>query len=369
MSATHRLTVALGDRAYDILIGPRLIADAGAILKERLAPTRVVTVVDETVAGLHLAALQAGLDAAGVGHRTVTLPPGEATKDLAHYGRLTDAILDFGIDRRTTLLALGGGVIGDLTGFAAATLLRGLDFVQIPTTLLAQVDSSVGGKTAIDTRQGKNLIGAFHQPRLVLADTACLATLPVREWRAGYAELVKIALIKDPGFFDHLERIGPTLMQDRDALSDAIRIACRMKAETVAADEKETGERALLNLGHTFGHALEVELGYGGELLHGEAVSIGIVLAFELSVALGLCPAEDAARARRHLASMGLPVDIPRSNCGWTAERLLAHMRKDKKVTDGRITFILTRGIGKAFIATEIAPAAVSDLLERRLAA
>ncbi|MBV8651118.1 MAG: 3-dehydroquinate synthase, partial [Alphaproteobacteria bacterium] len=265
----------------------------------------------------------------------------------------------------------GGGVVGDVTGFAAATLLRGIDFVQIPTTLLAQVDSSVGGKTGINTRTGKNLIGAFYQPRLVLADTSVLSSLPRRELLAGYAEIVKYGLIRDAAFFAWLEAQGAALLAgDAAAMRHAVVESCRAKAAVVAADERETGERALLNFGHTFGHALEAETGFGAALLHGEAVAIGMILAFDLSVRLGFCPPTDATRARNHLARAKLPTEIPRPNGrAFTADALIGHMRKDKKVSGGRITLILARGIGEAFVTSEVPESEIGAFLTERIAA
>jgi 3-dehydroquinate synthase len=367
-STTERVGVALGTRSYQILVGPGLLDEAASHMLPVLAQRRVVVITDATVARLHLERLTASLDRAGVAHDQVALPPGEGTKDFAHLQQLTDALLDRRIERRTMLVALGGGVIGDLTGVAAALVLRGIDFVQIPTTLLAQVDSSVGGKTGINTRHGKNLIGAFHQPRLVLADTSVLDTLPRRELLAGYAEVVKYGLLGDAPFFDWLEANGSAVL-DRDGPErrHAVAHSCRMKARIVASDERETGDRALLNLGHTFGHAFESELGYGPEMLHGEAVAIGMIMAFDLSVRLGLCPPEDAARARRHLARIGLPTGIAGRN--WPPERLVDHMGRDKKVVDGRLTFILARGIGKAFISREVATDDVKAVLTAALAA
>jgi 3-dehydroquinate synthase len=298
--AGERIRVDLGDRSYDIDVGHGLLAGAGARIRPLLAQPRVVVVTDERVANLYLEELTASLAAAGIVHAAVVLPPGEATKDFPHLADLCDQVLALGIERRTTLLALGGGVIGDITGFAAAILLRGLDFVQVPTTLLAQVDSSVGGKTGINTKAGKNLVGAFHQPKLVLADTATLTTLDDRQLRAGYAEVVKYGLLGDAPFFDWLEEYGDAVLRrEPAALQRAVAVSCRAKAAVVAADEREGGIRALLNLGHTFGHALEAETGFGAVLLHGEAVAVGMVLAFELSSRLGLAAAEDAARVRR----------------------------------------------------------------------
>src|SRR5262249_51868907 len=263
--------------------------------------------------------------------------PGEGTKDLAHFGRLVDDVLACGIERGTMLVALGGGVVGDIAGFAAASLLRGIDFVQIPTTLLAQVDSSVGGKTAINTAAGKTLLGAFDQPRLVLADTGALSTLPAREVRAGYAEIVKYGLIADVGFFDWLDAEGGKVCElEPAALTRAVLTSCRMKAEIVASDERETGDaRALLNFGHTFGHALEAETGFGDDLLHGEAVALGMVLAFDFAVRLGLASGQDATRVRRHIAARGLPTELGELGLAHKADRLIAHMGKDQKGPGG----------------------------------
>src|SRR3954447_11342578 len=351
--AAERLRVALGERSYDILVGPGLIESAGALMLPLLRRRQAVIVTDEHVAGHHLAALRHSLDGHGIAHHAITLPPGEGTKDLAHFGRLVDEILALGIERGTMLVALGGGVVGDIAGFAAATLLRGIDFVQIPTTLLAQVDSSVGGKTAINTATGKNLVGAFYQPRLVLADTASLATLPRREVRAGYGEVVKYGLIRDAQFFEWLEAEGRAVCDlEPAALTRAVMVSCRMKAEIVAADERETGDdRALLNFGHTFGHALEAETGFGERLLHGEAVALGMMLAFDFAVRLGLATGQEAHRVRRHLAASGLPTTLAEIGLsGDAADRLLAHMGKDKKVRDGAITLILPRRIGDCFV-------------------
>jgi 3-dehydroquinate synthase len=350
--SVENLRVELGERAYDILIGPNLIAKTGEHILPLMRRKQAVIVTDEIVAKPLLKPLQQSLDAAGVDHRTIVLPPGEGTKDLAHFGRLVDDILACNIERGTMLVALGGGVVGDIAGFAAATLLRGIDFVQIPTTLLAQVDSSVGGKTAINTAAGKNLLGAFYQPRLVLADTGAMATLPRRELLAGYAEIVKYGLIADAEFFDWLDAEGGKVCDlDPAALNRAVLTSCRMKAEIVAGDERETGDsRALLNFGHTFGHALEAETGFGDALLHGEAVALGMVLAFDFAVRLRIASGQDATRARRHIARMGLPTELGAIGLAGKADRLLAHMGKDKKVRDGRITLILPRHIGEAYV-------------------
>ncbi len=352
MSQPQSLRVALGERSYDILIGRTVLAEAGKLMRPVLKRPRVVIITDANVAELHLARLQRALDDAAIRHDSIVVPPGDASKSLEQLGALIDRLLDMKVERSTTLVALGGGVIGDLAGFAAAVTLRGIDFVQVPTSLLAQVDSSVGGKTGINARQGKNLIGAFHQPRLVLADTSILTTLPRREMLAGYAEVVKYGLIRDPGFFHWLESHGADLIDgERDEIEHAVLASCRAKAEVVAADERESGQRGLLNLGHTFGHALEAETGYDDELLHGEAVAVGMVMAFDLSVQRGHCPPEDADRVRRHLAAVGLPTGFadlaPRH---WDVERLIDHMGRDKKVSGGRITFVLVRGIGQAYL-------------------
>ncbi len=370
---TNTLRVALAERSYDIHVGSALIARAGALMAPVLQRPRVVVVSDTNVAPLYLASLIASLTSAGIRTDEIVLPAGEQTKDFAHLEILLDQLLALHIERRTTLVALGGGVVGDIVGFAAAIALRGIDFVQVPTTLLSQVDSSVGGKTAIDTRHGKNLVGAFHQPRLVLTDIDTLATLPVREIRAGYAEIAKYGLINDAAFFARLEAgLGAQLIAgDADARREAVVASCANKAQVVAGDERETeGARALLNLGHTFGHALEAESGFGDTLLHGEAVGIGSVMAFELSARLGLCAQSDADRVRRHYASLGLRTDPPKTNGPvWNTDKLLAHMASDKKVEDGALTFILAHGIGKAFVAKGVTLAEVRHVLDRAIAA
>ncbi|MFO1113697.1 MAG: 3-dehydroquinate synthase [Rhodospirillales bacterium] len=370
-TALERIHVDLGHRSYDIDVGSDLLAGAGLRIRPLLAQPRVIIVTDETVAGLHLGALLASLNAAGIAHATVVLPPGEGTKDFAHLADLCDRVLAAGIERNTTLLALGGGVIGDITGFAAGILLRGLSFVQVPTTLLAQVDSSVGGKTGINTRQGKNLVGLFHQPKLVLADVSTLATLDDRQLRAGYAEVVKYGLLGDAAFFAWLEtNAALVLARDPLALRQAVAASCRAKAAIVGADEREGGVRALLNLGHTFGHALEAETGFGLALLHGEAVAIGMALAVDFSARLGLATPDDAALVRRHLAALGLPADLSvLSACGTSADALIAHMRSDKKVRGGRLTFILARGIGSAFVCRDVREDDLRAFLEDALAA
>jgi 3-dehydroquinate synthase len=363
VSATQRLTVALGPRSYDIVVGRRLLAEAGALIASAVRQKRVVVVTDEHVAALHLGRFRAGLAAAGIAAETIVLPPGEETKDFAHFAQLCEDVLSLGIERATAIVALGGGVVGDLAGFAAATLLRGLDFVQVPTTLLAQVDSAVGGKTAIDTRHGKNLVGAFHQPVLVLADIDVLETLPRRELLAGYAEVVKYGLIGDRTFFDWLEANGAALLAGDAALrQEAVLRSCAAKASIVALDERESGKRALLNFGHTFGHALEALTGFGNGLLHGEAVALGMQLAFDLSARLGFCPNAAAHRVRRHLSALGLPTTLA-AIATATPDGLIATMQKDKKVSGGRLTLVLARDIGEAFLCRDVLPATLAAFL------
>jgi 3-dehydroquinate synthase len=359
------VNVGLGDRAYEVMIGPGLIAGAGAHMAPLLKRGRVAVISDETVWGLHGARLTAALAQAGVAVSPIVVLPGEGSKSFDMLAKVSDDLLALELDRGDLIVAFGGGVVGDLAGFAAAIYKRGIDFVQIPTTLLAQVDSSVGGKTAIDTPRGKNLIGAFHQPRLVLADLDVLATLPAREMGAGYAEIIKYGLLGDFAFFEWLETAGPKVI-DRDpaALERAVRRSVEMKAEIVAQDEREAGRRALLNLGHTFGHALESETGYGEALLHGEAVAIGMAMAFRFSARQGLCAGQDAERAQAAIAAVGLPVRLDQlAGHPFDAPRLLAHMGQDKKAEGGRLTFILARALGEAFVARDVDPAAIHDFL------
>lgn len=356
MSAPQTVHVPLGARAYDVRIGPGLIADAGAHVAPLLARPRVVIVTDETVARLHLPALEAALAASGIASAALALPAGEATKSWAHLQQVVEWLLEQKVERRDLVLALGGGVIGDLVGFAAAILRRGVRFVQLPTTLLAQVDSSVGGKTGINSPRGKNLIGAFHQPALVLADTGVLETLPSRDFIAGYGEVVKYGLLGDAAFFAWLEENGPRLRGDAALRQHAVAHAVAMKAGIVVRDETEQGERALLNLGHTFGHALEAATGYSDRLLHGEGVAIGCALAFDLSARMGLCSQEEPSRVLAHLAQMGMPArlsDVPGDLPDDAA--LIALMGQDKKVVDGRLRFVLARGIGAAFVCDDVA--------------
>ena len=362
--------VSLGARSYDIHIGEGLLDDAGALIAPLLARPFAAVVTDETVARLHLPRLASALDRAGVSHRCVTVAAGEASKSYAGLARVCDGLLEAGVERADMVVALGGGVIGDLAGFAAAVLRRGVDFVQVPTTLLAQVDSSVGGKTGVNSPFGKNLVGAFHQPRLVIADTAVLDALPPRELKAGYAEVAKYGLLGDAAFFAWLEANGADVLAgDCDKRIHAVETSCRAKAAIVARDETETGERALLNLGHTFGHALEAATGYGARLLHGEAVAIGMAMAFRFSHRLGLCRAEDAARVGHHLAGAGLPTSVAGVRDALPGpEGLLAYMRQDKKAKAGRLTFILVRAIGEAFIARGVPDGDVLAFLAAELA-
>jgi 3-dehydroquinate synthase len=354
---TRAVEVGLGDRAYEVVIGEGLIASAGERLRPFVKRNRAAVVADETVMKLHGAALVAGLAKAGVEAPMIAVPPGEASKSFEQLAELSDRLLELGLDRGDLIVAFGGGVVGDLAGFAAAIYKRGIDFVQVPTTLLAQVDSSVGGKTAIDTPRGKNLIGAFHQPRLVLADLALLSTLPDREMRAGYAEVIKYGLLGDAHFFAWLEENGGDVLDRQPgALGYAVARSVQMKAEIVAADEREAGRRALLNLGHTFGHALEAEIGFGEALLHGEAVALGCAQAFRFSVMQGLCPPADAARVEAALAARGLPTQMSQVVGGapLAVERLIGHMAQDKKAEDGGLTFVLVRAIGDAVVEKRV---------------
>lgn len=350
--------IGLGARSYEVLIGPGLIETAGERLADVLPRRRTVVVSDETVAALHGERLLSALQRAGVAADLIALKPGEETKSFEGLADLCDRLLALKLDRGDGIVAFGGGVIGDLTGFAAAIYKRGIDFIQIPTTLLAQVDSSVGGKTAIDTARGKNLIGAFHQPVRVLADLDVLTTLPARERRCGYAEIIKYGLLGDAAFFDWLEAHGGAVIDgEPQALAHAVARSVEMKAQIVAEDETEQGRRALLNLGHTFGHALEAETGFGGELLHGEAVGIGMALAFRFSAAIGMCPSQDALRAEWAIAAAGLPVRLDQLvRHPFAADRLIAHCAQDKKADGGRLTFILAERIGEAKVVKGVDP-------------
>ena len=361
---TAAVSVALGRRSYDVLIGPGLIDGAAAHLAQLLRRPRVLVLTEQRVAPLWLDRLRAGLG--GIATPALVLPAGEATKGWAEWTRAVEWILDQRPERADVVVALGGGVVGDLAGFAAAAVLRGISVVQIPTTLLAQVDSSVGGKTGINTRHGKNLVGAFHQPVRVLCDTDTLATLPPRDLRAGYGEVAKYGLLGDEGFFAWLEANAVAMLRGDAALrAEAVRRSVEAKAAIVARDETELGDRALLNLGHTFGHALEAASGFGDRLLHGEGVALGCALAFDLSARLGLCPQEEPGRVRAHLAAVGLPTDL-RAVPGSlpSAAALVDLMAQDKKVRDGRLRFVLARRIGDAFVTADVPRDAVEAVIE-----
>ncbi len=361
------ISVPLGERSYDIRIGSGLLQDSGRLIAgvTKNGANALPIITDENVAKLHYDTLAASLMASGFSPTPIILPPGEQTKSFAQLEKLLERLLALEIERSGMIVAFGGGVIGDLAGFAAGILKRGIAFAQIPTTLLAQVDSSVGGKTAIDTAHGKNLVGVFHQPQIVIADISVLKTLPSSDFLSGYAEVAKYGLLGDAEFFGWLEEHAQQVLEgDEAAITHAVAHSCKMKADIVARDERESGERALLNLGHTFAHALEAALGYSSHLTHGEAVGLGCVLAFKLSAKLGHCTAQDAARVERHLAGVGFKTRIsqihgPRP----AAEELLSHMRHDKKAQAGRMAFVLAKGIGKAFVAREIDEEVVKGIL------
>ena len=369
-SSRETVRVDLGERSYDIVIGPGLIAEAGAQIAARNPGIRCAVVTDRNVAAAHLDALLESLAAAGIEAMPLVLEPGEKTKRFDELVHVCDHVLAARLERGDAVLALGGGVIGDLSGFAAGIVRRGMGFIQVPTSLLAQVDSSVGGKTGINSSHGKNLIGVFHQPELVLADTDVLDTLPIREFRAGYAEVAKYGLIDRPEFFDWLEKNWRKVFSGGEARIKAIATACQAKAEVVAADEREHGARALLNLGHTFGHALEAATDYDGRrLVHGEGVAIGMVLAHEFSARMNLASPDDAARVRHHLHAVGLPTgmsdiegELPPTDI------LMKHIGQDKKVRRGALTFILTRGIGQSFVADNVPVDEVFRFLEDKRA-
>jgi 3-dehydroquinate synthase len=360
--------VALDERSYDIAIGRGLLATLGRRISALRPGCKVAIVTDENVAGHHLAAAEAALRLGNIGWTSVVVPPGESTKCFSQLERVTDALLAGKIERGDVVIAFGGGVVGDLAGFAAAVVRRGVDYVQVPTSLLAQVDSSVGGKTAINSSHGKNLIGAFYQPILVVADTALLDTLPPREFRAGYAEVVKYGLLGDADFFEWLDANWRDVFAGGPAREHSIAVSCRAKAAIVARDERETGDRMLLNLGHTFGHAFEAAAGFSDRLLHGEAIGLGMALAFEFSARRGLLPRVDAERVIRHLAAVGLPThlsDVPGAKP--TLDVLMDLIAQDKKVKRGQLTFILVRGIGQAFVARDVAASEVSAFLGEKL--
>lgn len=352
-----------GFAAYEVVVGRGLLKQAGARVAA-LAPTRAFIVSDETVAAIHGETVRAALEGAGLKTGIVTVPAGEGSKSFEQLEAVLDRLLAEGLDRKSMVVALGGGVVGDLAGLAAALFMRGVDFVQVPTTLLAQVDSSVGGKTAIDTPRGKNLIGAFHQPRLVLADIEALATLPVRQVRSGWAEVLKHGLICDAAFFDWLGGEGKAGAEgDPDALERAVIRSVEIKSQIVGEDEKEAGRRALLNLGHTFGHALEAELGFGDALTHGEAVALGCAMAFRFSARQGLCLAADAQKAEAGIRAAGLPTRLAEVDQAFSAEALIGRMAGDKKAEGGRLTLILARAIGEVFTDKAVDAEAVRAFL------
>jgi 3-dehydroquinate synthase len=361
--------VGLAGREYDIHIGPGLLARSGELIRPLLKRPRVAIVSDENVAALHLNSLRSGLQAAGIDSVSLCLPAGEATKSWPHFTRTVEWLLEQKVERGDVVIAFGGGVIGDLVGFAASVLRRGVRFVQIPTSLLAQVDSSVGGKTGINAPQGKNLIGAFHQPSLVLADTQVLGTLTERDFLAGYGEVVKYGLLGDFEFFQWLEvNASRAASGDMDARIYAVKRSVQMKAEIVERDETEQGDRALLNLGHTFCHALEAATGYSDRLLHGEGVAIGCALAFEVSARMGMCSQEDPSRLRAHLRDMKMKVDLSDIEGELPdADTLISLMGQDKKVVDGKIRFIMARGIGQAFVTQDVDLSTVRSVLQEAL--
>jgi 3-dehydroquinate synthase len=374
MSAPARLPdpvtveVALDARSYNIVIGRGQLMSLGQRISALRPGAKVAIVTDETVARLHLAATIQTLEGAGTASSSITVRPGEGSKSFQVLENVCEGLLAARVERGDLVVALGGGVIGDLAGFAAAIVRRGLDYVQVPTTLLAQVDSSVGGKTAIDSRYGKNLIGAFHQPVLVISDTALLDTLPLREFRAGYAELAKYGLISDAEFFGWLEHNWRQVFDGAPAREHAVAVSCRSKAAIVTRDERELGERALLNLGHTFGHALEAAAGFSDRLLHGEAVAVGMVLAFAFSARRGLLPAADVERVAQHLADIGLPTEISSiPGKAPTADQLIDLMGQDKKVRRGNLSLILARGIGASFVASDVQASEIRAFLEEQL--
>ncbi len=369
----QKITVRLKDNSYDIHVGEGLLDQAGELVAPILARPKTVIITDENVARHQLPRLERALTNADISFGSLILPAGEATKSFKQLEKLLDRLLELRLERSDKIIAFGGGVIGDLVGFAASIYQRGIGFIQIPTTLLSQVDSAVGGKTGINSPRGKNLIGSFHQPDLVLTDVTVLDSLPEKQLLAGYAEVVKYGLIGDKGFFHWLEDNGRKIISgDPAARIEAILTSCRVKAHIVAEDEKEQGVRALLNLGHTFGHALEAEVGYSGDLLHGEAVAIGMVMAFDLSVKMGLCPASDAENVRRHLEDMSLPTTIGHSNhpiskIHMTATDLYDHTLHDKKTSAGKVTYVLASAIGGAMLRRDVAPEDIREIFQQAL--
>ena len=369
MREINRLKVDLGERSYEIVIGSQILKQTGELVKPIIKGNRVIIVTDIHVAPIYLDTVIKSLESIGIELEQITLPAGEKIKSIKYFDKLIEDILRMNIDRKVAIIALGGGVIGDLAGFAASSILRGVDLIQVPTTLLSQVDSSVGGKTGLNTQQGKNLIGAFYQPRLVITDIDTLDSLPRRQLLAGYAEIVKYGLINNPDFFFWLEKYGHKVCGgDKEFQREAISISCKSKIDIVTQDEKEESCRALLNLGHTFGHALEKETGFGNKLFHGESVSIGICMAFELSSLLGFCSEKEAARIRDHYIALGLPTSLgDLKNINWEAGKLLHHMKSDKKTENGSVNFILAKGIGKSFLSRNINMNDVKTIIKKSI--
>ncbi len=369
MTTIQTVQVDLAERSYNIIIGPGILSSSGERIKELLPGANCAIVTDQNVAKAHLAALQSSLDDAGIKHDAIILPAGESTKSYAHLQQVVEDAIALKLERADAIIALGGGVIGDLAGFAASILRRGVNFIQIPTTLLAQVDSSVGGKTAINSPQGKNLVGAFYQPKLVIADSSVLDTLPDREFRAGFAEVIKYGLINDAEFYSWLENSWDEIRSGGGARVQAIAASCRAKADIVARDEYEAGERALLNLGHTFGHALEGIVKYKTDILvHGEAVSIGLVLAHAFSARMNQSSQDDTQRITRYLETVGLPTDLSHLKGHIkSADQMMDFIAQDKKVSRGNLTFILTHGIGKAFVSKQVPSSEVHAFLSEAL--
>lgn len=359
------LLLNLAKEVTILLSAKKLLEKSGSLIKSLLPTPKMFIITDENVARIHLPKLEHVLTEAGINHQAIIVEPGESSKSFAVLEVLLEEVLDCKPERQTTLIALGGGVVGDLTGVSASLLLRGVNFIQIPTTLLAQVDSSVGGKTGINSKHGKNLVGSFYQPKLVLADLDLLDSLPEREFLSGYAEVVKYGLINDEKFFSWLVENEEKIKEhDTDTLKQCVITCCQAKADIVASDEREGGIRALLNLGHTFGHALEAETGYGEELLHGEAVAIGMVMAFELSSRLGHCSADEVDKVKNHFTAVGLPISMKDIRDSWDVDALLGHMQRDKKVSGGKMVFILVKGIGEAYIEKEVGEAELLELLK-----
>ena len=370
MSQHNKLRISLKENSYDIIIEHGLLSELGTLISKKFGKPKTFIVTDSNIAVHWLKQTIESLSAQGMSPKVLEVPVGESTKSFINLEKIIDQLLESKVDRDSVLIALGGGVIGDLAGFAGAVTLRGIKVIQVPTTLLSQVDSSVGGKTGVNVRQGKNLVGSFHQPSLVAIDTQVLQTLPSRQLFVGYAEVLKYGLIKDRSFFDWLELNGKKVLEgDKLAQQFAIFTSCRIKAEIVEADEKEQNLRAILNFGHTFGHALEAEAGYDGNLLHGEAVSIGMVLAIELSKSLGYLSGQDAGRAVEYIRSIGLPTNINsiEGSTSWHPDGIIQHMQHDKKVSNGQLRFVLIKGIGEAYLTADVERNDIYSVIEKSL--